>query len=90
MTKKAETNGEMPAIQRTSAGLRDAIFDEIDALRAGTSNPTKANAVAKLASGVVDTVRMELEVQRHLKNVSPESLSRTQDILGSPLSLGHS
>ena len=51
-------------ISRTSAGLRDAIFDEIDAIRKGDSNPTRANAVAKLAAGIVDTVRMDLEVQR--------------------------
>lgn len=34
---------------RTSAGLRDALFDELDSLRNGTTNPAKANAVAKLA-----------------------------------------
>lgn len=56
---------EMPLqVTRSSAGLRDAIFDEIDAMRAGTSNPTRANAVAKLAAGIVDSVRMDLEVQR--------------------------
>lgn len=46
MTKK--TTDEKP-VSRTSAGLRDAIFDEIDAVRNGTSNPTRANAIAKLA-----------------------------------------
>jgi hypothetical protein len=51
-------------VSRSSAGLRDAIFDEIDAIRNGTGNPTRANAVAKLAAGIVETVRMELEVQR--------------------------
>ncbi len=51
-------------ITRSSAGLRDAIFDEIDAIRNGSGNPTRANAVAKLAATVVETVRMELEVQR--------------------------
>lgn len=51
-------------VARSSAGLRDAIFDEIDAIRNGTGNPTRANAVAKLAAGIVETVRMELEVQR--------------------------
>lgn len=51
-------------VTRSSAGLRDAIFDEIDAIRDGTGNPTRANAVAKLAATVVETVRMEIEVQR--------------------------
>lgn len=61
------TNGHSNPVTRTSAGLRDAIFDEIDSIRAGTSNPTRANAVAKLATGIVETVRMEIEVQRHLR-----------------------
>lgn len=61
---QAKTIPAQPAITRSSAGLRDAIFDEIDAIRNGTGNPTRANAVAKLASTVVETVRMELEVQR--------------------------
>ena len=62
---KAEVKPGVAAMVRTSAGLRDAIFDELDALRNGTTNPTKANAVAKLATTVVETVRMEIEVARH-------------------------
>ena len=54
---------------RTSAGLRDALFDELDGLRSGTSNPAKANAVAKLAGQVIDTVKMELDVQKHLAKI---------------------
>lgn len=74
-------------IVRTSAGLRDAIFDEIDSIRNGSSNPTRANAVAKLATGIVETVRMELEVQRHLRSVPVEHTDQPQ-LLGSPLPLG--
>ena len=73
MTKKRET--EAPAVSRTSAGLRDAIFDEIDAIRNGSSNPTRANAVAKLDTGIVETIRMELEVQKHLQKVPNEPLT---------------
>lgn len=57
-------------VARTSAGLRDAMFDELDAIRNGKSNPTRANAIAKLAASVVDTVRMEVEVSRHLRNTN--------------------
>jgi hypothetical protein len=74
-------------IVRTSAGLRDAIFDEIDSIRNGSSNPTRANAVAKLAAGVVETVRMELEVQRHLRSHKPSDVIQ-QNPLGMPLPLG--
>jgi len=78
---------EKTPVVRTSAGLRDVIFDEIDASRAGTSNPTRANAIAKLAAGVVETVRMELEVQRHLRS-SPSREPADVSALGKPLALG--
>jgi hypothetical protein len=81
-----QTVNPIPApVPRTSAGLRNAIFDEIDAIRGGTSNPTRANAVAKLAAGIVETVRMEIEVQKHLRKAPP---SLEQPTLGVPLSLG--
>lgn len=88
MTKKS-AEVTVVTVNRTSAGLRDAIFDEIDAIRNGTSNPTRANAVAKLATGIVETVRMELEVQRHLRQVAPGNVEPAgQSILGPALQLG--
>lgn len=86
MTSKPETSPS--PIVRTSAGLRDAIFDEIDGIRNGSSNPTRANAVAKLAAGVVETVRMELEVQRHLRSHKAADQQQAASALGVPLALG--
>ena len=85
---KTPTNTPAP-INRSSAGLRDAIFDEIDAIRDGTGNPTRANAVAKLAATVVETVRMELEVQKYA-NASAGKAKVAEQINGlpSPLALG--
>ena len=72
MAKANITTNPIP-VSRSSAGLRDAIFDEIDAIRDGTGNPTRANAVAKLAAGIVETVRMELEVQRFAASAAASS-----------------
>ncbi len=72
-------------IVRTSAGLRDALFDELDSLRAGNTNPAKANAVAKLADQVIATVKMELDVQRHLAKYKPNA---SASALGAPVALG--
>ncbi len=72
------------AMVRTSAGLRDALFDELDGLRAGTTNPAKANAVAKLADQVVATVKMELDVQKHMAKM-PKG---TEASLPPPVALG--
>lgn len=89
MTKtKAECAAPSTPISRTSAGLRDAIFDEMDAIRNGSSNPTRANAVAKLAGSIVETVRMEIEVQRFSRQV-PENAKAIDSIIGGkPLILG--
>ena len=71
---------------RTSAGLRDCLFDELDSLRAGNSNPAKANAVAKLSDQVIATVKMELDVQKHIAKYKPAGLSPQ---LGAPVELGN-
>ncbi len=53
-------------ITRTSKGLRDALFDEIDGLRRGEVDPKRANAVARLAAEIVNTVKMEVEVEKYM------------------------
>lgn len=63
-------------VARTSLGLRDALFDEIDALRAGNSNPQRASAIAKLAVQIIGTVHMDIEYQKHIAS-TPNSLSQS-------------
>jgi len=71
---------ESPAkmTQRTSAGLRGSLFDELDGLRKGTINATRANAVAKLASTIIETVRVELDVAKYAERnkLSPDRAVR--------------
>lgn len=58
---------------RTSAGLRDVLFDELEGLRDGTINATKANATAKIAGAIVDTVNMEMAAFKLMqKRTSPD------------------
>ena len=64
---------------RTSKGLRDVLFDEIESLRSGDGDPSRALAVANLAKQVINTVKVELDYHR-------EAL-RLQET-GSPLKLG--
>ena len=52
-------------IVRTSEGLRNALFDEMDALRAGTSDTKRASMVAKLANTVVSVTKVEMEYARY-------------------------
>ncbi len=59
-------NLPLPAIPKTAEGLRDALFDEINALRNGTSSPQKARALSLLASHVIDSLRVQIQHGRLL------------------------
>lgn len=66
MAKLPESNlraPDEPAL-RTSAGLRDALFDEIDAFRTGKGDPQRAVAVSKLAAQILCAAKVEHEVAR--------------------------
>jgi hypothetical protein len=49
---------------RTSRGLRDTLFDELDMLRNGESEPLRAAAVAKLAVQIINTAMIEVHLSR--------------------------
>ncbi len=48
-------------VSRSAQGLRDALFAELDELRSGNGNPTKAQAVAKLAAQIINITKTEIE-----------------------------
>lgn len=66
--KKASTGNNVVNVTRTSEGLRDALFEELDMLRKGDSNPQRASAVSKLASQVIDAARLDLDFIRFAKS----------------------
>lgn len=82
---KIEKMEDVAPVVRTSAGLRDALFDALDGLRSGTTNAASANAIAKLADQVVQTVHMELAVQKHAALRKPDSAPAS---LPAPVALG--
>jgi hypothetical protein len=49
---------------RTSQGLRDILFDEIDQLRGENGDPQRATAVANLAKQIVNTAKVEMDFVR--------------------------
>ena len=54
----------MESIRKAGADLREILFRELRDLRDGSSNPQRAQAVAKLAGQIVASVRMEVEVSK--------------------------
>jgi hypothetical protein len=74
-------------VERTSAGLRNALFDELDNLKSGSSDPKRANAVARISSEIVRTVLMEVQVAQHMRAV-PAKAEVSEGALPEPLKLG--
>jgi hypothetical protein len=70
---------------RTSLGIREVLFDELDKLRDGTSNPSRANAVAKTATSIINTVRLELEHAKFVTALGEDSRAAKVE----PLRLGN-
>lgn len=44
--------------------LRDVLFDELDALRNGSADPKRAQAVAKLAQQIISTAKVEMDFHK--------------------------
>lgn len=57
-------------VLRTSGGLRDALFDEIDALRSGESNAARARSVAMMANSILQSVNAEIEYHRYVADAT--------------------
>ena len=66
---------------RNTVGLRDALFDEIDAFRRGQGDPQRATAIAKLTDKILSVAKLEHEVAKYdgTSGYSPKVLE-----LGSP------
>lgn len=63
---KVATPIEVPTspVTRTFHGLRDVLFDEINALRGPNPDPRRALAVSSLAKQITNTVMAELSVAK--------------------------
>lgn len=61
-------------IPKTAEGLRDALFDEINALRNGKTSPQKARAVSLLASHIIDSIRVQIQQGRLLIDADRKEL----------------
>jgi hypothetical protein len=62
------SDGKM--IVRTSAGLRDVLFDELEDLKAGNSNPARARSVAMLANSLLQSVAVDIEYHKYVSDIS--------------------
>lgn len=59
----------LTSTERTSNGLREMLFDEIDKLRNGVIDSSRAHATAKLAQQILSSVSLELAAKRMFEKV---------------------
>jgi hypothetical protein len=74
MVEKAPKFYPLPTVERTGEGLRNALFDEIDAFRAGTGDRRRALAVVELARQITKIAWLEVEFARRV----PEGVESLQ------------
>ena len=58
---------DLPEIPRTAEGLRDALFDEINGLRKGTTDVNRARVISQLAHRIIEAARLSIQVQGVIK-----------------------
>ncbi len=57
---------------RNTVGLRDALFEEWEALREGTSNPARARSIAMMANTILQSVQVEIEYHKYVSDIHKE------------------
>lgn len=66
MTNHPNRSKKRNGVARTSQGLRDILFDEIEELKSGDGDPQKSLAIANLAKQIVNTAKVELDFHRQM------------------------
>ena len=66
---------KLPNVTRTTLGIRNLLFDEIDSLRAGTTTPQKAGVIARMVTPIVNSVKVEIEFAKHISGKGNAVLS---------------
>ena len=61
--------------KRNTQGLRDVLFDEIDALRNGDGDTARALAVANLAKQIINVAKVEIDYLREITKMTESGIS---------------
>ena len=59
---------KMSKSKRTTNGLREVLFDQVDGLISGTITPQQAKAVSGIASQIVAVTKLEMEAARFISS----------------------
>lgn len=70
---------EFKTYERTTEGLRDLLFDEMDLLRQGQIDDRRARATANLARQIIESVRVQVQFQRVVNESNSFNLVGTNE-----------
>ena len=51
-------------VPKTTQGLRDALFDEMNLLRAGKTTQEKTQLLCRLATQIIDSIRVQIQFEK--------------------------
>jgi len=77
MARRKTTAKPAAKQERTTKGIRDLLFDEIDLLRSGEITPQRAKVTAALIGQIVATSKLDMEYARFLKSTESEVLEQS-------------
>ena len=75
---------------RNTAGLRDALFEEWESLRDGSSNPARARSIAMMANTILQSVQVEIEYHKYVSAIDQTHATQKKaiDFGGTQVQLG--
>lgn len=62
-----ESKVSLCEIPKSAEGLRDALFDEINALRTGKGDVQRARVISQLAHRIIEAARLSIQVNGNLE-----------------------
>ena len=84
MKKASEKTKTRTRTVRTSVGLIDVLFEEIDNLVDGKTTPQASNAKVALAKAIISAKRLEIESARFIADENRDGKGDVKDVkLGS-------
>jgi hypothetical protein len=74
---------QLPKVQRSTAGLRDALFDALDDLRGPKPDVSRSMAVAAISREIINVAKAEMDFHQRLnkdKQLSEDFTTRTLEL----------
>lgn len=69
---------KLVAIERTTEGLRETLFREMELLHSGKIDPARTRATANLARQIIESIRVQVQFGKVLTDMEKVKLGQKQ------------